>query len=304
MDDLVVIIILNWNGADVTNECIDSLLKLSYRNYKIIIVDNGSVDNSLNSIALKSPNIDVLPLIHNQGFTGGNIAGLRYASNKYNSKFVLMLNNDTIVEPDFLTMMMATIVNVPECYAVVPKIYYYDDPSLIWFAGGRVSRISGVVTHYGLNRRDSPKYSIPCETKFMNGCCALISIDAINQLGFLDNQFFANSEDADYSLRILDSNHKIYYEPKAIIFHKVSHSFKSNKGKWLAFYLAARGIVLLQRKHLSGLSLILFYFVFSLRWVAYLTLKLLLVLDFKSIKAIYNGAYDGLKGRLRFVGQS
>lgn len=298
----VTIIILNWNGFDVTRECLESLLKIE-NNIKIIIVDNGSVDDSINRLStiFNDSRIDFLPLKQNLGFTGGNNKGILYAKEKYESDYFLLLNNDTIVENDFLDKMILPFYEDDKCYAVVPKIFFFDNPDKIWFAGGSISRLTGIVKHFGLNNKDSKEYNELKSTGFMNGCCALISKTAIEEIGILDNRFFANSEDADYSIRILDSGHKIKYQPEAVIYHKVNHSFKANKGKWLAFYLAARGIVLLQNKHLPSWKLPFFYVVFFIRWIFYLTLKLLLLGDLKSIVGIYKGAIDGINNRLRFV---
>jgi GT2 family glycosyltransferase len=197
--------------------------------------------------------------------------------------------------------MIGAIDGLPEFYAAVPKILFHDRPDQIWFAGGKISRLTGVVTHFGLNKKDSIQFDVSGPTYFMNGCCALIKAKAIEEIGVLDNQFFANSEDVDYSLRLLNAGHQIKYVPEAKIYHKVSHSFKANKGKWLAFYLAARGIVLLQRKHLDKRSLPLFYLAYGCRWVFYLTIKLTIMGDIKSIRAIVQGTWDGTTNNLRFV---
>jgi GT2 family glycosyltransferase len=299
------IIILNWNGFEVTKECLESLVKVDNVNLNVILVDNGSKDGSVekfNNLFLNDE-IDLIALEKNIGFTGGNNVGIKYAMDKYNPDFYLLLNNDTIVEPDFLEVMLRAFERDPLCFAVVPKILYYDRPDVIWFAGGKISRITGIANHYGINKVDNKEYNIPGNTHFMNGCCALISKASIEVLGGLDDRFFANSEDVDYSWRILDYERNIYYEPRARIYHKVNYSFKANRGKWLAFYLAARGIVLLQVKHLPGYKLPVFFCAFFLRWVAYLTFKLFFLGDLRSIKGIYQGVFDGIQKRLRFVGK-
>jgi GT2 family glycosyltransferase len=302
-EPLVSIIILNWNGYEITRECLLSLGKISFTNYKIILVDNGSADGSNRKLSEEflDPRIEYLPLERNFGFTGGNNKGIDYTIEKHDPDFILLLNNDTIVETRFLDHMIAAYSTDATCYAVVPKIYYYDNPKIIWFAGGSVSRILGTIIHNGVGKEDDHSDEAG-PTGFMNGCCALISRSAINNIGILDNQFFANSEDVDYSLRILDSGHTIQYAPEAIIYHKTSYSFKANKGQWLGYYLGSRAIVLLQRKHLKGWRLLLFYFLYSFRWLLYLTLKFMIRMDFKAIKSIYIGTIDGMTNKLRYVG--
>jgi GT2 family glycosyltransferase len=303
MEDLVVVIILNWNGSEVTIDCINSLLKIKYENFKIILVDNGSkVDPSVEfSCFSDCERVELIKLERNLGFTGGNNEGIRYVASTYKPKFYLLLNNDTVVDDYFLTEMVRLFKVNADCLAVVPKIFYHNNKEILWFAGGSISRLTGIARHFGLNSKDSKKYNISKKTGFMNGCCALISHETIMRIGLLDDIFFANSEDVDYSLRIIDSGYSIYYAANATIYHKVSYSFKANKGKWLAFYLAARGIVLLQKKHLSRNTLPLFYVTFSIRWVLYLTFKLFFLGDFKSIRGICQGFKDGVLNRLRFV---
>ena len=300
----VAIIILNWNGYQVTKDCLTSLFNIDYQEYIVTLVDNGSKDKSVEKLKTDfstEKKLNFLILDKNHGFTGGNNRGLEFASSEFSPDYYLLLNNDTIVTKDFLGFMVNASQKDVNCYAVVPKILYHDMPQKIWFAGGQISKLTGVVKHFGLNKKDVAQYDLSKRTGFMNGCCALISKNAITEIGILDDQFFANSEDADYSLRIIESGHTIQYTSQAIIYHKVSHSFKSNKGKWLAFYLAARGIVLLQKKHLSKRQLPIFYAVFSIRWVMYLTIKLLLLNDIESIKGIYKGTFDGIRNRIRFV---
>jgi len=303
MEKLVAIIILNWNGFDVTKECISSLLDMNYQNVSIIIVDNASKDDSVNRLLeiYNDRRISYLPLDKNYGFTGGNNRGIEYARTTFKPDYYLLLNNDTVVEKDLLSKLLNAFKIDTNCYASVPKIFYYDNPDIIWFAGGSVSRITGRVTQFGQHKKDSAALSVSKPTGFMNGCCAMLPKETIENIGVLDDIFFANSEDTDYSLRILDSKHTIQYVADAIIYHKVNYSFKANKGKWLAFYLATRGIVLLQKKHLPAIVLPIFYLVFSVRWVIYLTVKLIFLRDFKSIIGIYEGLADGVTNRLRFV---
>jgi GT2 family glycosyltransferase len=301
---MVNIIILNWNGIEITLECINSLLRIKYHSFKIIVVDNGSADKSKEILLeqySESNSIEIIALEKNIGFTGGNNLAIKYAKEKYNPDYYLLLNNDTIVDPLFLDYMVGTIEESFDNYAVVPKIFYYGDEKIINFAGGVISKLTGVAKHYGDNKEDSIKYNDKKETGFMNGCCALIRRQSINDIGILDDIFFANSEDSDYSLRILKAGKKIIYCPEAVIYHKANYSFKANKGKWFAFYLGTRNIILLQKKHLSFWLLPFFFFAFSIRWLAYMTLKLTLIGDFKSVAALYRGAYHGLINKISYV---
>jgi GT2 family glycosyltransferase len=300
---LVSVIMLNWNGYQVTRECLHSLFAIDHASFNVILVDNGSADNSVAQLTVEFADkpVDFLALDRNYGFTGGNNKGIHFAKEKYDPDYYLLLNNDTIVKPDFLTSMLEMFVVHDDCYAVVPKIYYMEPPDVLWFAGGRVSNLTGISTAFGINQKDTGEYDKQISTNYMNGCCALICAAAIKSIGVLDDDFFANSEDVDYGLRIIKAGYTIQYSPKSVIYHKVNYSFNKNKGKWLAFYLTSRNKVLMQKKHKSKLSFPIFFLVFSFRWILYLTVKLALTGEYKAMRAIYWGVGDGLANKLRFV---
>lgn len=296
----ICIIILNWNGYEVTRECLLSLKNISYRNYTIVLVDNGSVDNSIDKLSPEFNQIDYLELDKNYGFTGGNNKGIEYAKKKYNPDYFLLLNNDTEVTPNFLDNLIKPFFSSKNVYAAVPKIYYFDRRNVIWCAGGEVRILTGNVKEYGKNRKDSDKTSVQRKVGFMNGCAALLSNKAIQEIGLLDDMFFAYSEDSDYSLRILKSGHSIVYVPSSVIYHKVSQTFKSNSNNWFKNYLATRNIVLLQRKHLHKMVFPIFVLWFLFRWVIYVSAKVILKGQFKNATMITRGFLDGLTNTKRY----
>lgn len=299
-EPLISIIIINWNGYEVTSACLKSLHLIDYTNFNIILVDNGSTDGSAEKLYQDFPTISHLKLSKNLGFTGGNNAGFALAKVKFNPDYYLMLNNDTVVKPDFLPRMIQPFSD-SLVFATVPKIFYFEPDNTLWFAGGHISTLTGIGKAWGANCVDKGQHDREREINYMNGCCALVSAKCIESVGTLDDIYFANTEDVDYSLRIVKSGHKIVYVPTAVIFHKVNYSFKKNKGQWFAFYLSTRNKILLHRKYASPLKSLLFVVAFGLRWVIYLTLKLSFKGDFKSVKSLYIGLADGITSRLRYV---
>lgn len=295
----ICIIILNWNGYAVTKDCLLSLQQISYPCYNIIIVDNGSTDNSVGKLSKEFAQVDYFPLDRNYGFTGGNNKGIVYALNKYNPDYFLLLNNDTEVCADFLDQLLQPFLCYPTVFATVPKIYFFDKKDTIWCAGGKVSALTGIVTEYGKRQKDSKATSVQKTVGFMNGCSVLLSKNAIQKIGLLDELFFAYSEDTDYSLRIRKSGHTIVYVPESVVYHKVSYSFRNNSN-WFKFYLASRNLILLQRKHLNTLLFPIFILLFSIRWVTYLSIKLTIKCQFKSVLAIFQGVWDGLTRKKRY----
>ncbi|MGE5682210.1 MAG: glycosyltransferase family 2 protein [Bacillota bacterium] len=300
---LVSIIILNWNGYEVTKDCIASLKAVEYDNFKMLVVDNGSKDGSVEKLLCDySGAIEILALDKNYGFAEGNNRGIDHVRKKCSPDYILLLNNDTVVDKNFLTRMIDAAESEKDAALVVPKIFYYDAPDVLWYAGGYFNRFSGMGEHYGKNKKDDKRYSSRKMISFANGCALLIKESLLKEEKILDDIFFANCEDTDLSVRVVRKNKKIIYEPAAVIWHKVSFSFRKGSGSWIAFYLATRNMIILQKKHAGKSMQLVFMFYMMLRWVLYLEAKHILKGEWKICRAILHGLQDGYSSRLRFVG--
>jgi GT2 family glycosyltransferase len=293
----VCIIILNWNGFSDTCACIQSLLEMNYSDYQIIIVDNGSKNQEGDRIQEIFPTIDLLKLDRNYGFTKGNNEGIAYALEKYKPSLFLLLNNDTVVETNFLSALVNVSISEDEAYATVPRINYYENKLILAQAGGKISRFTGIVNEYGKNTKNYHIDPLPKPTGFMSGCAALLKLETIKEIGLLYEPFFAYSEDTDYSLRILDAGHKIIFVPNAVVYHKESRSFKGKKGQKMKYYLATRNLILLQHKHRDKYEFPLFIVWFTIRWACYLSFKLFIMGNSKAISSIWHGYLDGIRNR-------
>ncbi|MEI8047704.1 MAG: glycosyltransferase family 2 protein [Bacteroidota bacterium] len=300
VEPLICIIVLNWNGYTTTRECLLSLIKISYLYYTIILVDNGSTDDSIEKLSKEFTQIDYLTLNKNYGFAGGVNKGIAHAIKLYDPEFFLLLNNDTIVNTDFLSQLIRPFYFEEKVLASVPKIYSFDRKEIIDSAGGKISKLTGIVTEYGKNKNDSYYKAVKGATGFMSGCAALLSKETITKIGFFDETFFAYSEDTDYSIRILNSGYKIMFVPESMVYHKGGHSFSSNNQNWFKYYLATRNFILLQNKHSDRTAFPVFIFVFFFRWVLYLSFKMAFLFEFKSVKAIALGFIDGLSRKSRY----
>ena len=136
----VCAVVLNWNAYDDTTECIESLMKTEYDNFKIIIVDNASTDGSDEKLSQVYPNICILNMNNNGGYAAGNNVGILWGiENGFD--YILVINNDTIVEPDFLTRLIETIEADPAIGIVTGKVLYYDQKNRIYSAGGKYSKL-------------------------------------------------------------------------------------------------------------------------------------------------------------------
>jgi len=219
----VEIIILSYNGRDDTLECLESLEKVAYEDFHITIIDNGSTDNLGPAVREKFPHVQYIHSPANLRFAGGNNLALRNALEE-GYDYVLLLNNDTVVEPDFLQKMVETGESSAEIGLVGAKMFYYDPPDVIWFAGGVMDVRYAYMRHLGIGRKDGGSLDSPQEMTFLNGACLLIKSAVLRQVGLLDEDYFLYGEDQDYCVRAQRAGYKLFYQPAARIRHKVSRS--------------------------------------------------------------------------------
>lgn len=212
-EPLVSIIIANWNGGKVLANCLDSLSKIDYKNTELIIVDNASTDGSSRNAIIKNKT--------NVGFARANNQGYQKARGKY----VLLLNNDTIVTKDFLGILVNVLENDESIGVAQPKIYMLDKPGYLDNAGSFFTRI-GFLEHWGFGKKDSNKFSKQKEVFSTKGACMLIRNEVIEKVGLFDDDFVSYFEESDFCWRVWLAGWRILFYPKAKIFHKVGFTIK------------------------------------------------------------------------------
>jgi GT2 family glycosyltransferase len=220
-EPLIYIVLLNYNSYNDTIECVESLKKIEYKNYKIIIVDNKSTNDSERILSeTVGMNCKVIQSGFNGGFASGNNIGIEYAI-KNNAQYVLLLNNDTLVESDFLGKMVETF-NIDDKIGIVGnQINYFSEKNKIWFGGGQIKwdRFSGAHQNYGKIDIGDKRVR---EIDFMTGCCMLIKAEIFQNVGLLPDEYFLYLEDLDFCIAVADKGYKIMYNPNSKIYHKVS----------------------------------------------------------------------------------
>lgn len=238
----VAIIILNWNKPDLTIETVNSVLNINHSNfdYRIFLVDNGSSDNSLSTFQKEfgsNKKIKIISNSANLGFVGGNNTAIKHIL-KLDYNQILLLNNDVLVDPDFLTNL---IKNTSKYSVLGPKIYfapgyeYHHDRytkkqrgHVIWFAGGQMDWNNIYGSHIGVDEVDNGQYDqINDKVDFLTGCCLLVNRQVFEKIGLLDNNFFMYLEDADFCQRAKKNNFKLAYIPSSKIWHINAGSSKS-----------------------------------------------------------------------------
>ena len=244
----VGIILLNWNGRDDTLACLHSLLQLDYPNYRIILVDNASTDGLVDVVRTDFPAVTVLQNAENLGFAEGNNVGMRYALTLA-CDYILLLNNDTVVAPDFLSKLIAVSEANPELGMLSPYIYHYDAPEKLWFYRASINWMNGYGNHDESPDKDRMMIYMQNEyfddSDYLSGCALLVKSIVIQKIGMLDSRFFAYYEDVDWSLRCKRAGWQLAVVPSASIWHKSTSDGNSDYGKFLSY----RNTILFLWKH-------------------------------------------------------
>lgn len=219
---LVFIIILNYNGKNDTLEALASLQKLTYPKFKILVVDNGSKDSSVQAFKKYFPKIQILENSQNLGFAEGNNRGLKLALKK-GADFVLLLNNDTIADPNFLTILMKNAIKRTKFSIFGPQMRYFSDRNRLWCGGGKLSPVLAAVKMIDKGKlAKNACFKRWQEVNFISGACLLVSRQVFEKIGFLDPDYFLYWEEADFEIRASKAGFKMMYVPDAVIWHKVS----------------------------------------------------------------------------------
>lgn len=218
----VAIIVLTWNGKSDTLGCLRSLRDVTYPNFWTIVVDNASSDGTVDAVRKDFPDVQVLVNGSNLRFSGGNNVGI-FSACQSGAEYVLLLNNDTLVEPGFLEHLVRAAQETGAGF-VGPKIYYASDRRRFWYAGGRIEWWKGWISHVGVREEDHGQFDVRTDTDYVTGCCVLASREVVERVGVLDESYYIYGEDADWSIRGTRAGYRVIYEPLAVIYHKVSVS--------------------------------------------------------------------------------
>ncbi len=294
----IFIILVNYNGEKDTLECLDSLKKITYKNYKILLVDNASKNQKEFVLKIQEyfPEIKVFAQKENTGFAGGNNIGIDYAI-KNQADYILLLNNDTKVAPDFLDKLIEASQKNPKGGLFAPKIYFYDKPDVIWHASCKFSWAGGGKPMQYMKKDKNKSETKIKKTEYVSGCAMLIKKDVVQKIGKLNEEFFMYYEDTDYSLRAKKAGFELFYVPSSHIWHKVSQSTKKAMTNPKIHYYHVRNALLLSKRNAPKPILFGIYI-----WSFYLYLKQIVKYIFlpkrrTSAKMIMLAIQDFYKGK-------
>lgn len=217
----VALILLNWNTPVHTANCIASLQQHCNEQYfNIIVVDNGSTDDSLTILKAQYPNLIYIENGENLGFAEGNNRGIEYSITQ-NYTYSLIINSDTLVDEDIVIKLSYHLNNHPEAASVQPAIFWLHDKTKIWNGKGGFNEILGL-TYTGKNvpnTRDGFE-----ATQWVTGCCMLLRNSALLKAGLFNKQFFLYYEDVELSYRIRSFGYEVHYLPSCKIYHEAGVS--------------------------------------------------------------------------------
>lgn len=213
----VSVIILNWNGLPHLSECLASLKSQTYQDFECIVVDNGSHDASVDYLKTSHSWVRLLELDKNTGFAAGNNLGFRASS----GRFVVTLNNDTVVDKNWLQELVSVAESDHDTGMVASRICNYYEPDVIDSLGMKIC-LDGMSRGAFRGRKFSELRSVPDSTLLPSACAALYRREMLDQVGFFAEEFFAYCEDTDLGLRGIRAGWNSRLAPDAIVYHKYS----------------------------------------------------------------------------------
>ena len=212
------VIVLNWNGRPLLEECLSSIRSQTFRDFETIVVDNGSTDGSVDWVKEHwGDSVITVPLPSNLGFAGGNNAGIRRAR----GRLVILLNNDTAVDPGWLAAMDDAVRRHPDAGMFTPKILNYYRKDEIDNTGHLIYP-DGMARGRHRLEKDDGRFDEEGEALWPSGCAGVYKKEMLDEIGLLDDAFFAYGEDVDLGLRARWAGWTCFYVPTAVVFHKYS----------------------------------------------------------------------------------
>lgn len=258
----VSIVTLNWNGLDVTCEFLESMRHSTYKNYEIIVVDNGSeIDPTERIMAGGYANTRVVKSPVNLGSPGGNNLGMRHASPGYD--FIFQINNDAEITPDLIERCLEPFYEDPSIGVVCPKIRFYHNPTVIQYAGfNKMNMLTGKTTAVGSLEEDKGQHDVSGYTHSAHGCAMMVKKEVIENVGMMEEKFFVYYDESDWCARIARKGYRIYYQAKGLCYHKESMSM--GKQSPLKVYFMTRSRVLYMRRNatIAQFAVFIIFFIF------------------------------------------
>jgi GT2 family glycosyltransferase len=299
----IAIVLVDWNGVEVTKNCLVTLYKLvSSLTYKveIVLVDNASTIPVKAILEQEFPHVHYFRNEANVGFTGGNNTGIKYAIDR-KSDYILLLNNDTTVEPDFLDHLFEFMEAHPNVGAVQPRIFFEHQKDLLWNGGNGFLDIFGHTHVYGYKKKSSSRYEKVKKQPWLTACAMMINLSLLRdkELVLMNEQYFTNYEDVELSFRIRKAGFDLFYVPDSVVYHIAGYSTNTRKKGKEGFvhpfmvYMNSRNRLFVIREYSPWYflpTIFLFHFCYYILVLTYFLLRR----RFQKFKKVVEAIRDGL----------
>ncbi len=240
----VLVIVLCYNGVALTLACLSSLGRLDYPYADLLVVDNGSSDDTPALVRAQFPKATVLEMGVNLGYAAGNNVGLRYAL-AHGYDYALLLNNDTEVAPNLVDALLAACAADPSIGVAGPKICYADRPQTLWSAGGAIDWQRGVGRMRGLDAVDGRSFEQQADVDFVTGCALLVRREVLERVGLIDERFGMYFEEVEWCVRIGRAGWRIVYVPAGRVWHKIVPAQQEQSPR-ITYYMARNRLLFLR----------------------------------------------------------
>lgn len=241
----VAVIILNYKVREQTLKCVDSVLKSTYSDLKIIVVDNNSDDGIKDSLP-KIKNLEFISSTSNLGYTGGNNLGILRALEE-EVEFIFILNPDTTIEKDAIIKCVTKMKD--QAVGIIGPKVLFSDQKTIWYAGGKLDQNNVLGSHLGVDEKDNGQFNKAGETDYVSGGAMFARSEVFKSIGLFDDRYFLYYEDSDFCLRAKEAGFGVAYYPQAVVYHANAQS--TGLGSPLQDYFITRNRFLLASKFLS-----------------------------------------------------
>ncbi len=284
---------MNYNGLRFLPDCLKSIRAADYPNFVITLVDNASTDGSIEWLENNYPDITIIKLKENLGITGGNNAGMRWCLEN-GCDWIMLLNNDTVVEPDFLTKLIA---HASPNLLIMPRIYFFDDKSRLNNHFGSFDYLRGVHKDIFYNKQDTVMSEAVQEGTMGNTCALLFSRHVPELIGLQDEQYFIYFDDTDFITRAVRHGYRVIYAPDSIIYHKESSSSGGGSSPLSVYYNTRNRLYFMFKHQRNPIALGFFLCYFTMTRLVWAVL-LLSRGDKRLLRVMYNAMEDYSRGRM------
>lgn len=289
----VYVLILNWNGKELMKDSLSSYLENDYANFEVVMIDNGSTDDSVEYVKRNFPKVIILQNEKNLGYSGGFNVGLDYAFNRNNADYVLISNNDVKADQKVISELVKVAETDEKIGFVTGKVYYYDHPNILQTVGKKEDPIRWNGDHMGNREKDTGQFDEVNERFFVDDIFTLVRKNMYKEIGGYDTTFFLQCEEYDWQARAKKKGYRIMFIPLAKIWHKDSMTL--GKTSPLKAYYDARNPMLVILKHKSPKFFRRYFWLHLRKDILKCSLKIVLKeLEIKKAYKIWAGFFSGM----------